>query len=126
MDHDGENHHEDDSNHHEDESSTTGTEDITRFISSALETLSAKRSELDSALAESERVKVAGDERVQEVTKEAAHEHMQALDAEEGVRTAYNQALTEVLDKKVLTPDALAKLGYKRAGGRKGRKPSSK
>ena len=119
MDHDVE-------NNGESPSATGGTEDITRFISSALETLTAKRGELDSALAESERVKSAGDERVQAVTKEAAAEHMQALDAEESVRNAYNEALTEVLDKKVLTPDALKKMGFPRAGGRKGRKPGSK
>ena len=105
---------------------SAGTEDITRFVASALETLTAKRNDLDSALAESERVKSAGDERVQEVTKEAAHAHMQALDAEEGVRGAYNQALNEILEKKVLTPDALKQLGFQRAGGRKGRKPSPK
>lgn len=97
--------------------------DMVEFFTQAAATLTGPKKNLDEAAAEAESVRHEGDQRIQAVTAEVAKDHNLALDAEEEARTAYNAALDEVLSQQIITKQALAKMGFKTAPGRKGRRP---
>ncbi|MCK0441126.1 hypothetical protein MUG78_17135 [Gordonia alkaliphila] len=97
--------------------------DMAKFFIQAAESLTAPRKKLDEAAAHSEQVRLEGEQRIQDVTAEVAKAHNVALDAEEAERVAYNAALDEILGQQIITKQALAKMGFKTAPGRKGRRP---
>ncbi|MGI6798567.1 hypothetical protein [Gordonia sihwensis] len=110
----------------DDQQQTTNPDDIAEFVRVSVQKLSAKKSELDEATEAAEKIKAEGEERIAAVTREVNEQHLEALDIEDLHRTAYNDALAEILDKQVITANVLKTMGHQKVGGRKGRKPGVK
>jgi DNA-binding transcriptional MerR regulator len=100
---------------------TTTPQEITTFVSSAIQDLSELDAALSQATSEADKKKEEVDARIAELTRELSSEHTAALDAVATARQAYNDRLAEILNHKIITPDALANLGFKKSGARRGR-----